>query len=65
MDGSGLAGSFPAAGRRARTVIMFTHRFTTAHLADEIHVMSDGRIIESGTSEQLLAMNAQYAEGWS
>ena len=36
-----------------RTVIMITHRFTTARLADQIHVMSEGRIIESGTHEQL------------
>jgi ATP-binding cassette subfamily B protein len=48
-----------------RTVIMITHRFTTARLADQIHVMSEARIIESGTHEQLLAMNGQYTEGWS
>ncbi len=48
-----------------RTVIMITHRFTTARLADQIHVMSEGRIIESGTHDQLLALNGQYAEGCS
>lgn len=47
-----------------RTVIMITHRFTTARLADQIHVMAGGRIVESGTHEQLLAMNGQYGEGW-
>lgn len=48
-----------------RTVIMITHRFTTARLADQIHVMSGGRVVESGTHEQLVAMNGQYAEGCS
>ncbi len=52
----------PLAG--GRTVIMITHRFTTARLADQIHVMSGGRIVESGTHEQLVAMKGQYAEGY-
>lgn len=48
-----------------RTVIMITHRFTAARLADRIHVMSEARIVESGTHEQLVAMKGQYAEGCS
>lgn len=47
-----------------RTVILITHRFTTARLADQIHVMSAGRIVESGTHKQLVAMKGQYAEGY-
>jgi ATP-binding cassette subfamily B protein len=46
-----------------RTVIMITHRFAAARLADQIHVMSEGRIVESGTHDQLVAINGQYAEG--
>jgi ATP-binding cassette subfamily B protein len=49
---------------RGRIVLMITHRFTTAMHADVIHVVSDGRVIESGTHDELLAINGRYAEGW-
>ena len=38
-----------------RTALIITHRFTTAMQADTIHVMDKGRIIESGSHEELLA----------
>jgi ATP-binding cassette subfamily B protein len=38
--------------RAGRTAILITHRLTTAMRADVIHVMSDGRIVESGSHEQ-------------
>ncbi|MCS6804397.1 MAG: ABC transporter ATP-binding protein [Acidobacteriota bacterium] len=44
------------------TAIVITHRFTTAMQADVIHVMDNGRIIESGSHEQLLAQGGRYAE---
>ncbi|CAK0745019.1 Multidrug ABC transporter ATP-binding protein [Gammaproteobacteria bacterium] len=49
---------------KGHTALMITHRFTTAMHADMIYVMADGRIIESGTHQQLLAAGGHYAESW-
>ena len=50
---------------RGRTVLLISHRFTTAMRADTIHVMCDGRIVESGNHEQLLQMAGLYAQSWA
>lgn len=48
-----------------KTVLVITHRFTTAMHADMIHVMDGGRIAESGTHQQLVAMGGSYAGSWN
>lgn len=45
-----------------RTVVIITHRFTTAMRADLIHVMADGRCVESGHHRDLLARGGRYAQ---
>jgi ATP-binding cassette subfamily B protein len=47
-----------------RTALVITHRFSTARIADMIHVMSDGCVIECGSHEQLIAAGGRYAQGW-
>ncbi len=48
-----------------RTALVITHRFTTAMLADEIHVMEEGRVLESGSHKELIARGGRYAMWWS
>ncbi|HKO96938.1 MAG TPA: ABC transporter ATP-binding protein [Pyrinomonadaceae bacterium] len=47
-----------------RTALVITHRFTTAMYADEIHVMEAGKIVESGTHDELISQKGRYAESW-
>ncbi|MCB0210823.1 MAG: ABC transporter ATP-binding protein [Anaerolineae bacterium] len=46
------------------TSIIITHRFTIAKDADVIHVMEAGKIVESGSHQELLALNGLYARSW-
>jgi ATP-binding cassette subfamily B protein len=48
-----------------RTVLLITHRFTTAMHADVIHVVSDGQVVESGSHRELLANGGLYAQSWA
>jgi len=49
---------------RGQTGVIITHRFTTAMRADIIHVMQDGQIVESGSHEELLEREGEYAKSW-
>ena len=49
---------------RGKTVVVITHRFTTASQADLIYVMEDGEIIETGSHKELLENDGPYASSW-
>ncbi|MFG2383441.1 ABC transporter ATP-binding protein [Streptomyces avermitilis] len=53
-----------AAVLEGRTVIAIAHRLHTAHDADRVAVMEDGRLTELGTHEGLVAAGGAYAALW-
>lgn len=44
-----------------KTCVLIAHRFSTVRLADVIYVMKNGEIIESGSHNQLINKNGEYA----
>jgi ATP-binding cassette subfamily B protein len=46
---------------RGRTTLVIAHRLATVQQADRIVVIDQGRLVEQGTHEQLVAVNGLYA----
>ena len=53
-----------AAVLTGRTVIAIAHRLNTAHDADRVAVMEDGRITELGSHDELVRADGAYASLW-
>lgn len=49
---------------KARTTLVIAHRLSTVVNADEILVLSQGKIVERGTHTQLVSADGIYAEMW-
>jgi ABC-type multidrug transport system fused ATPase/permease subunit len=54
-----------AAVLEGRTVIAIAHRLFSAHDADRVAVVEDGRITELGSHDELVARGGSYAALWS
>jgi ATP-binding cassette subfamily B protein len=50
---------------RERMAVLISHRFSTVRMADRILVLKDGRLVDDGTHDELLARGGLYAELFS
>lgn len=50
---------------QGRTTILIAHRLQTARLADRILVVNDGRVVEDGSHDELIAQGGEYLALWN
>ncbi|MBC8072860.1 MAG: ABC transporter ATP-binding protein [Deltaproteobacteria bacterium] len=46
---------------KGKMIVLVSHRFSTVRMADDILVLKDGRVVERGSHESLLAAGERYA----
>jgi ATP-binding cassette subfamily B protein len=49
---------------QGRTMLVVAHRLSTVRFADRIHVLAEGRVVESGSHDELVARGGPYAALW-
>lgn len=52
-------------GSGLKTVLVIAHRLTTITAADQIVVLDEGQIVQTGTHHDLLAQGGRYADLWN
>lgn len=55
-------GARRVAQRTGAITVLVSHRFSTVRMADTILVVGDGKVLEAGSHEQLVALNGAYAD---
>ena len=45
-----------------RTTVIIAHRLSTIQDCDEIIVLSDGKVVERGTHQELVGLDGRYSE---